>query len=292
MTPQNSTPFRLLLVALAVTVAVGGVLAVPAAATNHATAIQPTPGPTAGDGPDVTTAASAVDRPATAEDQATPAPAATAADLRLEVVERTESTVTVSLSTTAEDTMAYAAGLAFNPAIVTVESVDGADFSAPYANVEDGTVTFTQSTVPDDAVDAPELARITFSVVDDGETTLAFVDDDTVVENVDAESIPLSTQGVTIDVDGGSGGLPGPGETGTDDERDSADVTVPETNGSAGDDATDDPAGDGSDGGSAGAGSPDSESVGGGDNGVPGFTPGVAAVAIVSCIGLLRSRSG
>ncbi|WP_247730074.1 hypothetical protein [Halovivax limisalsi] len=278
MIRSKSTPLtRLLCVVLVTAILVGGVgTASPASTAGLVADQEPTD-----------------QLPATAHSSTAPTDES-AAELELEVVEESPETVTVSLSTTAENTVAYAAALEFDPDVATVESIDGVDFESPYANVEDGRVTFTQSTIPDEAVDAPELARITFDLAA-GETELSFVESDTIVENADIEEVPLSMQGVTIDADGGSAGAPDTGDRDPDasdesadsgtDATDNSDAAAPGSSagtadpGASGDDA------DRSDGGEGG--SPDVADPSG-DDAVPGFAGSAGVLAVLALLAFGR----
>lgn len=279
MTLSNPTPItRLLCVVLVTAVFAGGV-------------VTATPG---------STATLEADQEPTDQVPVTSQSSTAPAELRLDVVEETGSTVTVSLSTTAENTIAYAAGLTFDPDVVTIESVDGADFDSPYTNVEDGRVTFTQSTISDQAVDAPELARITFELDGEGQTTLEFVEGDTIVENANIESVPLSVTALTIGADGGSVGVPDAGDDTSDasdqsaaSERDSDDDSV--------DGSTDQSAAGANSSASAGSsevgsssnetGSTSTDTTGSDDgDGVPGFAGSGAILAVIAVLALRRAR--
>jgi hypothetical protein len=131
------------------------------------------------------------------------------ATLTLSSAEASESgdTVTVTLAATGENVAGYQANVTFDPAVVQVQSVAGADYSRPVKNVDndDGWVFLTQSQAS--GANDPSLARITFEVV--GSTgqrsALGFVEGDTLVNDADGEHVGVSLDAGAIAV--GEGGL-------------------------------------------------------------------------------------
>ncbi|WP_247730085.1 cohesin domain-containing protein [Halovivax limisalsi] len=119
-----------------------------------------------------------------------------------------DGSATVTLETDVEAVAGYQANVTFDPDVVQVESVSGVDMSDPVVNVDNeaGWVSFTQSQAT--STEAPTLAEITFDVVESGETELAFVADDSLVNN---ESTMLAPEldGTTLEVDDSGDGLPG-----------------------------------------------------------------------------------
>ncbi|WP_234699149.1 cohesin domain-containing protein [Halorubrum sp. LN27] len=143
-----------------------------------------------------------------------------AGELTLDVTNETDDTVTLTLSTTAENVAGYQAHLQFDPEATAVQSVSGGEppFSAdPVATVdnENGSVHLNQ--VADDSsvgTDAPTMATITFEAAD-APTDVTFVAADSLVATSEAEAVTdLRRDGVTLDGggDGGDGGdAGGPG---------------------------------------------------------------------------------
>lgn len=111
-------------------------------------------------------------------------------------------TVTVTLATDASDVAGYQANLTYDPSVLRVQSVRGADYDDPVVNVNNdaGWVFLTQSRA--DGVDAPRLATVTFEVVGDtGErSAVDFVSEETLVNDADAEPIEVSTDAATVSV--------------------------------------------------------------------------------------------
>lgn len=117
-----------------------------------------------------------------------------------------DDTVVVSLSTTADDVAGYQANVSFDPSVVRVTSVAGAEFDEPITNVnnDEGWVFLTQSRA--NGTSAPTLARITFEIVGEAgsQTGIEFNTDDTLLNDGDAQGIDVeyATQSVSI-VEGG-----------------------------------------------------------------------------------------
>ncbi|WP_440990487.1 cohesin domain-containing protein [Haloarchaeobius baliensis] len=139
--------------------------------------------------------------------------------------ESTSDTVTVTLTADGSDVAGYQANVTFDPSVVQVQRVSGADYSAPVQNVNNdaGWVFLTQSQA--DGMDDPQLATITFEVVgSDGQrSTLSFVESDTRVNDADGEHVDASLDSGTISVG-------------------SSDVSANENGSMASDSAGDDPA--------------------------------------------------
>lgn len=75
------------------------------------------------------------------------------------------SNVTVALRARAKNVSSYEASLTYDPSVVKVVAVNGADFSKPITNIdgEAGRLNLTQVAV--DGVDDPTFAQITFRIV-------------------------------------------------------------------------------------------------------------------------------
>ncbi|WP_435348280.1 cohesin domain-containing protein [Haloarchaeobius sp. HRN-SO-5] len=119
----------------------------------------------------------------------------------------TGDAVTVTLAATGENVAGYQANVTFDPDVVQVRSVEGADFSRPVANVNNdaGWVFVTQSRAS--GADDPALARITVEVVgSDGQrSALSFVESDTRVNDGDGDHVGVALDAGAIGV--GDGGL-------------------------------------------------------------------------------------
>lgn len=229
-------------------------------------------------------------------------------EIGLEVLDQSSSTVTVSLSTNAEGTIGYAAHLTFDADIVAVESIDGRDFDDPVTEIDDGRANLTQSTLPEQGVDAPEFATITFRVVESGETTIDFDGDQTIVETDDGDAAAVETRPLTLsvgdeddgrrpggvgsengdsndanpggtDLDDGNAGEDGPDDSepnGTDSDEDADSATDPNGGTDTADDSNDNEPGGSTDTTDAASdGSSDADAEGNGaedDEALPGFT--------------------
>nr|WP_282102556.1 cohesin domain-containing protein [Halovivax limisalsi] len=128
----------------------------------------------------------------------------------LEAGEQDGDQITVTAQTNAGSVAGYGANVTFDPSVVEVASVSGVDMSDPVTNVdnENGWVFFTQSQAS--GVDEPELAEITFDVVETGETELSFVEADTSLNDDSSppEPIPFEPEGTTISVEDDGGEEP------------------------------------------------------------------------------------
>ncbi|WP_256295930.1 cohesin domain-containing protein [Haloarchaeobius salinus] len=112
-------------------------------------------------------------------------------------------TVTVAVAVEGENIAGYQANLTWDPTVLQFESVEGADFSAPVQNANEGWVFMTQS--QSSGTQSPTVARVTFTVVGDGgdETDLAFVEADTST-NDESSQLVTAVEGGTVTVAGGS----------------------------------------------------------------------------------------
>ena len=97
--------------------------------------------------------------------------------------------VTVNLTVSGANVSSYQTSIAYDPDVVSVASVTGADFRAPTTNVESGRLNMTQVNVG--GADDPTLARITFTLVGQptNETALSFDEDATAIFDGDSEEI-------------------------------------------------------------------------------------------------------
>lgn len=114
----------------------------------------------------------------------------------------TGETVAVTLATDASDVAGYQTKLTFDSSVLRVQSVSGADYDDPVANVnnDEGWVYLTQSR--SNGMDAPTLATITFEVVGDtgDASAVEFVAAETLVNDGNAETIDVSTDPATVAV--------------------------------------------------------------------------------------------
>ncbi|WP_435359763.1 cohesin domain-containing protein [Haloarchaeobius sp. DFWS5] len=213
---------------------------------------------------------------ATAGAAFTDSTAETAGDATLSLTEKAtgSGTVTVQLTATGDDVAGYQANLTFDPSVVQVTSVEGADYARPVQNVnnDDGWVFITQSQAQ--GSDDPVLATITFEAVGSGgQSALQFVEQDTKVNDVDGNHVSVSVEEQRVSVEG-SDGMQANGD-GADSQ--------------ANDDGDSDPAKTGSDDSdAAGEGDSDGES-GVGAESVP-QTALIAGGAIVLVAGIVLGR--
>ena len=157
----------------------------------------------------------------------------------LEVVDETDDTVTVELSTDVNDVAGYHANLYYDEEVATVESImggEGAFDSNPVQNIdaENGSAAFNHANPPSEAEDTPTLAKITFSVPD-GQAEIAFDIDsaDPVVDShlglATTETVfDLAKEPIVIGEDDGNDPAPpsppgDPGDSPDDDPGDSPD---------------------------------------------------------------------
>ncbi|MFC4405129.1 cohesin domain-containing protein [Haloarchaeobius iranensis] len=121
--------------------------------------------------------------------------------------ESASDTVTVTLAADGSDVAGYQANVTFDPSVVQVQRVSGADYSDPVQNVDNeaGWVFLTQSQA--NGVDDPQLATITFEVVGSaGErSTLSFVESDTRVNDAAGAHVDVSLDSGTVSVADGAG---------------------------------------------------------------------------------------
>jgi archaellum component FlaF (FlaF/FlaG flagellin family) len=132
--------------------------------------------------------------------------------------ESTSDTVTVTLAADGSDVAGYQANVTFDPSVVQVQRVSGADYSDPVQNVDNeaGWVFLTQSQA--NGVDDPQLATITFEVVGtEGErSTLSFVEADTRINDGAGEHVDASLDSGAITVGSGDVQSMGEGSAATD----------------------------------------------------------------------------
>lgn len=162
--------------------------------------------------------------------------------------ESTSDTVTVTLAADGSNVAGYQANVTFDPSVVQVQRVSGADYSDPVQNVnnEEGWVFLTQSQA--NGVDDPQLATITFEVVGDAgqRSTLSFVESDTRINDGAGEHVDASLDSGAITVGSSAVSADENGSMATDDAGDDpanqADQqSTPDTAGNGGDsDAADD----------------------------------------------------
>ncbi|PSP39452.1 hypothetical protein BRC71_02470 [Halobacteriales archaeon QH_7_65_31] len=147
----------------------------------------------------------------------------TAGELTLTVDDAGDGTVTTTLATTADGVAGYQANVTFDPSVVRAQSATGVDMNDPIVNVnnEQGWVFLTQSAA--NGTDAPTLAQITFETVGEtgSETSLEFVREDTLVNDVESEnvSVDYQTQSVAV-TDGGAIGVDAATATGAGPDGD------------------------------------------------------------------------
>lgn len=102
--------------------------------------------------------------------------------------------VTLVVWTDAQHVGGYQASIAFDPTVVEATAVEGTnDFATPVSTIDNdgGRVAFNQLT--DGGVNTPELARVTFEFVADGETSVSFVEEETKLATPEAQAISVNT---------------------------------------------------------------------------------------------------
>lgn len=103
--------------------------------------------------------------------------------LTLEVVEETDETVTVELSTDVDNVAGYSAWLYYDSDVTEILEIEGVDSEPfdfpPVQNVDNanGTAAFNNAVQSADAANAPDLATITFAAPDEGAAEIAFDND-------------------------------------------------------------------------------------------------------------------
>ncbi|ELY88370.1 hypothetical protein C484_15692 [Natrialba taiwanensis DSM 12281] len=178
--------------------------------------------------------------------------------LTLEVLEETDETITVAISSTAADTAGFQANLSYDPDATSVadfafEDLDG--MAEDNVDPDTGHLFLTESVVGADSLDEPTLATVTFTVGEDGLDELEFVDDDSLVSDSDGEVIsgeddgddgesPPASGGGGSSGDDDSSGNSGGGGAGTSDNGDENGDNTDDTDGDGGNE-TDDGAADG-----------------------------------------------
>ena len=157
--------------------------------------------------------------------------------MMLAVVDETDDTVTVELSTDVNDVAGYHVNIYYDEEVATIENITGGEGvfdSNPVQNIdaENGSAAFNHANPPSEAEDAPTLAKITFSVPD-GQAEIAF-DIDSADPVVDSH-LGLATTETVFDL------AKEPIVIGEDDGDDPAPPSPPEDPG----DSPDDDPGDG-----------------------------------------------
>jgi hypothetical protein len=147
------------------------------------------------------------------------------------VEEQTSDTVTVLLTSSANDVAGLETNMTFDADVIQLESVEGVDLAEPITrhSNENGWVFITQA--QPSGVDDPTMTRLTFEIVSEGTTELSFTSEATDVFNSEGQEIPIVTTNTNVDVsaDDGSDDADGDGDasdTGdgeSDDEESGAD---------------------------------------------------------------------
>ncbi|WP_257299271.1 cohesin domain-containing protein [Haloarchaeobius sp. FL176] len=190
-------------------------------------------------------------------------------------------TVTVAVAVEGENIAGYQANLTWDPSVLRFESAEGADFSAPVQNANEGWLFMTQS--QSSGTQSPTVARVTFTVVGESgdETDLAFVGGDTSA-NDESSQLATAVEGGTVTVDGSGADVDADGDDAAADDGTAA--------GTSSGDGEDPASGDGT--------STAASNGGDSDGGTGGLSPtlvagGVAGAALVLGGGyVLGQRSG
>lgn len=122
------------------------------------------------------------------------------------VEEQTSDTVTVLLTSSANDVAGLETNMSFDSDVIQLESVEGVDLAEPITrhSNENGWVFITQAQAS--GVDDPTMTRLTFEVVSEGSTELSFVSEETEVFNSEGQEIPIVTTNTNVDVSTDDGG--------------------------------------------------------------------------------------
>ncbi len=101
--------------------------------------------------------------------------------------EQTDETLVVTLSSSGE-LAGYQANLTYDPDVVRFREATGLDFADPVVNNRTaGWVFLTQAAV--DSTQDPDLVRVTFDVVGNGDPAIGFNNSNTLLNNADAEVV-------------------------------------------------------------------------------------------------------
>ena len=160
--------------------------------------------------------------------------------LTLEVVDETDETVSVELSSPATDVAGFQANLSYaaDAEVDDVEFGDVGGVNEKNVDPDAGYAFLTESNAPGESVDEPTLATITFAVDGDLED-LELHEDDSLVSDGDGDVITERPDdgddgdGGSSPSAGGGGGGTGGGDAGSDDDNetnDSADDETDESN--------------------------------------------------------------
>jgi hypothetical protein len=148
-------------------------------------------------------------------------------------------TVTVELSLTGSQVAGYQAAVQYDPAVVSFESVDGADFAKPVVtdDPDAGVVRLTQAN--DQAVGSDVVAAtLTFTIDAAGSTELALLDEDSRIYDVERTRLQASVSGGSIAAAGG--GEEGSSDSGSDSGSSGGLGGTPIGGGTADSESTDD----------------------------------------------------
>lgn len=122
------------------------------------------------------------------------------------VVEDSDDEFAVSLETTADGVAGITATMTFDPDVVEVTDIQGADFRDPAWNPdnESGQVLLTQAVAGQNAVDEPTFATLSFEpVVEHGTSEVAFNESVTVVNDGEGETLDVTMEGAELVVGDG-----------------------------------------------------------------------------------------
>jgi len=171
---------------------------------------------------------------------ATPATAAqfdtTAQEDGVEIVveAQTSDTITVVLTSSANDVAGLETNMTFNSEVVRLKSIEGVDLAEPITDHsnENGWAFITQAQAS--GVDEPTMTRLTFEIVSEGTMALSFVSEETDVFNSEGQEIPIVTTNANVDVSTDDGSDDAGGDGGDASDTDGGDDTDG-TDGDAGD---------------------------------------------------------
>jgi|GEM_PF-1903345 len=101
--------------------------------------------------------------------------------------EQTDETLVVTLSASGE-LAGYQANLTYDPGVVRFREATGIDFADPVVNNQTAGWVFLTQAAPDGTQD-PDLVRVTFDIVGNGDPAIGFNGSDTSLNDADAEVV-------------------------------------------------------------------------------------------------------
>lgn len=123
-------------------------------------------------------------------------------DDRVEMsVEQDGDTVTVTLSSSADDVAGFETNISFDSSVVEFVDAEGIDLPDPVTNADNdnGWIFITQAQ-GGGGVDQPTLTKLTFEVVSDGTSEFDYDGTETGLFDSEGKDIPVEVSGTSVDV--------------------------------------------------------------------------------------------